>query len=108
MGKEIYINTCGDCRLIFWAEKPSQHICPTCLLHRVPSGRGRKKRAKVKLTLAEVMRISKIYERVNHKYLHYGEIVTLLDRNVDRCICCGAIIPEGRHVCPQCEKAGGL
>lgn len=21
------------------------------------------------------------------------------------CICCGAIIPEGRQVCPMCEKA---
>lgn len=23
--------------------------------------------------------------------------------NVDRCICCGEIIPEGRQVCPNCE-----
>lgn len=22
---------------------------------------------------------------------------------VDRCICCGDIIPEGRQVCPACE-----
>lgn len=22
----------------------------------------------------------------------------------DRCVCCGEIIPEGRQVCPQCEK----
>ena len=22
----------------------------------------------------------------------------------DRCIVCNAIIPEGRHVCPNCEK----
>lgn len=21
------------------------------------------------------------------------------------CVCCGEIIPEGRMVCPQCEKA---
>lgn len=21
------------------------------------------------------------------------------------CVCCGAIIPEGRMVCPRCEKA---
>ena len=25
----------------------------------------------------------------------------------DRCVCCGAIIPEGRQVCPTCEKANG-
>lgn len=22
----------------------------------------------------------------------------------DRCVCCGEIIPEGRQVCPMCEK----
>lgn len=24
--------------------------------------------------------------------------------NVERCVCCGEIIPEGRQVCPACEK----
>ena len=23
--------------------------------------------------------------------------------DVDRCVCCGEIIPEGRQICPQCE-----
>ena len=23
--------------------------------------------------------------------------------DVDRCVCCGEIVPEGRQVCPQCE-----
>lgn len=22
----------------------------------------------------------------------------------DRCVCCGEIIPEGRQVCPNCER----
>ena len=22
----------------------------------------------------------------------------------DRCVCCGEIIPEGRQVCPKCER----
>ena len=22
----------------------------------------------------------------------------------DRCVCCGALIPEGRQVCPTCER----
>lgn len=22
----------------------------------------------------------------------------------DRCVCCGAVIPEGRQVCPICER----
>nr|DAV96129.1 MAG TPA: PROTEIN/RNA Complex, archaeal, ribosomal, 50S, protein.0A [Caudoviricetes sp.] len=24
--------------------------------------------------------------------------------DADRCICCGEIIPEGRQICPQCER----
>lgn len=23
--------------------------------------------------------------------------------DVDKCVCCGEIVPEGRMVCPQCE-----
>ncbi len=26
--------------------------------------------------------------------------------NVDRCVCCGEIVPEGRQVCPGCETGG--
>lgn len=26
---------------------------------------------------------------------------------IERCVCCGAEIPEGRHVCPRC-MAGEL
>lgn len=22
----------------------------------------------------------------------------------DRCVCCGAYVPEGRQICPQCER----
>ena len=24
--------------------------------------------------------------------------------DAERCVCCGAIIPEGRMVCPMCEQ----
>ena len=24
--------------------------------------------------------------------------------SVDRCVCCGDVIPEGRQVCPKCER----
>lgn len=27
--------------------------------------------------------------------------------DADRCICCGAIIPEGRWMCPSCERKYG-
>lgn len=28
----------------------------------------------------------------------------IVSTSVDLCICCGATIPEGRFVCPLCEK----
>lgn len=28
--------------------------------------------------------------------------------DTNRCVCCGAIIPEGRQVCPTCEKEACL
>ena len=27
--------------------------------------------------------------------------------NENRCVCCGRVIPEGRQVCPICEKEAG-
>lgn len=30
--------------------------------------------------------------------------IQLYRPNVNRCVCCGEIIPEGRQVCPICEK----
>lgn len=42
-------------------------------------------------------------ERLTHDALR-----AVLDAmtNTNRCICCGEIIPEGRQVCPRCEKGG--
>ena len=25
-------------------------------------------------------------------------------RTTEQCVCCGAVIPEGRQVCPNCER----
>ena len=25
---------------------------------------------------------------------------------IDTCVICGCVIPEGRQICPSCEKAG--
>lgn len=33
---------------------------------------------------------------------------TAANLNVNTCVCCGEIIPEGRQVCPACEKEAGL
>jgi hypothetical protein len=26
--------------------------------------------------------------------------------NANRCVCCNAVIPEGRQICPNCERGG--
>ncbi len=38
--------------------------------------------------------------------MRFERIVPVSD-NADRCVCCGDVIPEGRQVCPGCEKGGG-
>lgn len=34
-----------------------------------------------------------------------GTVKFLPPENVDRCVMCGEIIPEGRQVCPNCERS---
>lgn len=29
------------------------------------------------------------------------------ENEANTCVCCGAIIPEGRQICPKCEKEDG-
>ena len=34
------------------------------------------------------------------------KLKAIVAKEGERCICCGEIIPEGRQVCPKCEKQG--
>ena len=112
MKNEFYIIKCADCKKAFRSDTLSARVCPTCLKYRKPSTKPKPKAKKPKkrdpLSISEIMHIADVYSKVKHKYLHYGDIVALVDRTVDKCVCCGEIVPEGRQVCPQCEKAGGL
>ena len=36
-----------------------------------------------------------------------GELAERKPRNDDTCVMCGRVIPEGRQVCPVCEKREG-
>jgi hypothetical protein len=66
-----------------------------------------KKKLSPPLSISEVMHIGKVYDSVNGTCLshHYGEILKIISKtSVDLCVCCGEYIPEGRMVCPQCEK----
>lgn len=104
MKKELYLKTCTECRLTFRTDNPEQRMCFSCEAHSKPHQEKRSTKNKKTLTLDEILHISEIYNRVNGKYLHYGDIVSIINNTkADRCVCCGEIVPEGRQVCPQCE-----
>ena len=52
------------------------------------------------LTQREQTTIDAAKDKNNQDLIDYIE---RLDISVNRCVCCGAIIPEGRQVCPKCE-----
>ena len=108
MSKQLYTYTCPRCKKVFRTDNPEQKICSDCSKHGQPFHKARKKKPKKHvLTFAEISHIVKVYDKIHHKFLHYGDVVSLVDRNAERCVCCGATIPEGRQICPQCEiKAG--
>jgi RNA polymerase subunit RPABC4/transcription elongation factor Spt4 len=114
MMKELFTRNCRDCHKIFRTDKEDAKICPSCQDERdfVKGGDRiyiKHKRKKPKLSIGEVMHIGAVCDKVNGTSLsvHYDAIVKRIENtNVDRCVCCGEIIPEGRMVCITCEKAG--
>ena len=107
--KELYIVKCAECKRAFKSNSLSVKVCPLCMKYRKPAIKAKSKKSNKKpLTLSEIFHIGDVYAKIHHKYLHYGDIVALVERNVDKCVCCGEVVPEGRQVCPQCEMAGGL
>lgn len=106
MKKELYINTCTECHQTFRTDNPDKRMCPSCEAYSKPHQKKRTKKHKKKiLTFAEILHIAEVYNKVNGKYLHYGDMVNIIDNTkAERCVCCGAIVPKGRQVCPQCER----
>ena len=104
--EELYVVKCRECLKVFRTDNPHAKLCHSCKSFRQPCKKSKKKNTlKKPLSVSEILHIADVYNKVNHKYLHYGDIVSLLDRNADHCVCCGEIVPEGRHVCPLCEGA---
>lgn len=106
MNKPLYTYKCSDCKKTFRTDDKKQHTCPDCLKYRRPHKYRTPKKKKKILTFAQILHIAEVYSKIHHKYLHYGEIVHLVESNAEHCVCCGATIPEGRQICPKCEKAG--
>ena len=108
MNKQLYTLKCADCGKVFRTDDPEQKACPSCLKLRKPFHQSRKnKPVKKPLTFAQILHIAEVYNKIHHKYLHYGDLVNLINANAEHCVCCGATIPEGRQICNKCEKIGG-
>ena len=105
----LYIVKCHECQKTFRTDNPDAHFCPDCLKFRQPCKPYKKKKNKKKiLTFAEILHIANVYYKVNNKYIHYGEVVRLMDSYPTRCVCCGATIPKGTVLCTNCQKVGEI
>lgn len=63
------------------------------------------KKKAANLSIKAILRIGKTYNAVNKTQKQYGEMVHIIENtNVDRCVCCGEVVPEGKMVCPLCES----
>ena len=67
----------------------------------------------IKLTREQVGRLVSILDyygltEQNRDAIHISHVIRddiqFYRPDVNRCVCCGAIIPEGRQVCPNCER----
>lgn len=103
MSKELYVFVCPDCNKKFRTDDPDQKVCSDCLKYRQPH-KPRKQKKKI-LTFAEILHIAEIYYKIHGTYLHYGDIVALIDFNKKKCICCGAATGKNEPVCVECKKA---
>lgn len=108
MSNPLYTCKCPECQKTFRTDNEQQRICPDCLKYRQPHHKRRtpKKKKKKILSFAQILHIAEVYSKIHHKYLHYGDVVHLVESNAEHCVCCGVTIPEGRQICPKCEKAG--
>lgn len=96
---------CVECGRVFYAKTKNAKRCENCSKYKKPAEKPQK--SKPTLKVEDVSRVERIYNKVHGTYKHYGEIVNIIEGTPpDRCVSCGEIVPEGRLVCPICEKKG--
>ena len=109
--KELYTKKCNDCHKVFRTDQEDAKVCPSCQSVRdyIKGGerKPRRKAKRPKLSIRDVMHIGSVCDKVNGTSLctHYGDIVKRIEcTDANRCVCCGEVIPEGRMICPKCER----
>ena len=96
------LKKCTCCGRVFETTDGRKKFCHDC------KGYKKEKKIKVKpvLSIKDVMHIASVYDVVNGTKIirDYGKITRIIESsNVDTCVCCGEIVPEGRMVCYACE-----
>lgn len=105
MSKQLYTYQCLECNKVFHTDNIDEKVCPKCQEIRQPHYKYQKKKsAKKPLTFAQILHIADVYNKIHHRYLHYGDIVNIIESNVGRCVCCGVAVKKGKQICPQCER----
>ena len=105
--KELFTVKCPDCSQVFRTNNPEQKVCPKCMKYRQPHHKSCKNTTPKIPTFAEISHITNVYYKLNHKYLHYGDIVNLMTLHPKQCVCCGAKVYKGKHLCTKCERRDG-
>lgn len=115
---ELYTRVCQDCNKTFITPNLKDRLCISCKKkHKRESQRVvaeeckaieivEEERPKPKVSIAEEQHVERVYNAIHKsRYYGYSEIVKLIeDRKNNTCVCCGEIVPEGRMVCPNCER----
>ncbi len=104
---------CSCCKRKFEQENPDQKMCPDCFAYSGPHYDLKKKRTKTKpkpkmLSFAEISHIGDVFYKIHNKYLHYGDIVNLINLNPNKCVCCGSKTYKNNPICCNCKKVGEL
>lgn len=91
-------------------EECSELIQAICHKHRGREHNIEEEIADVEIMLEQLKIINNCGDKVEaiRKYkikLLYKKLYNL-DEDINRCVCCGEVIPEGRQVCPKCESGG--
>lgn len=102
MKQKMYSRKCKDCCRVFDTEKKNVLYCPDCKKYRE---KKRKKKKAAFLSINDVLRIERVVNKVRNTRYHYGDIVAIIENTkADCCVSCGEYVPEGRMICPQCQK----
>ena len=102
----MFVCKCHDCKNVFESET-KKFVCPECEKYRKPATKAKVENNAPQLSIRRILQLCEIYSRVHHKYIHYGNMVYLIDSSKRGiCVCCGKKITSKKKgaICTNCDK----